>query len=91
MKFLTEGQYITQAIKNLRPNAEFSFTDDDYSTIKWDVLEGDVPTQAEVDAAIEAVKQEEAQAEATKAAARQALLDKLGITEDEARLLLGGN
>ena len=27
----------------------------------------------------------------TKAAARQALLDKLGITEDEAKLLLGGN
>lgn len=31
------------------------------------------------------------QAEATKAAQRQALLAKLGITEDEARLLLGGN
>ena len=31
------------------------------------------------------------QAEAQAAAQRQALLDKLGITEDEARLLLGGN
>lgn len=29
--------------------------------------------------------------EAAKAQARQALLDKLGITEDEAKLLLGGN
>lgn len=29
--------------------------------------------------------------EAAKPAQRQALLDKLGITEDEARLLLGGN
>lgn len=28
---------------------------------------------------------------AAKAQARQALLDKLGITEDEAKLLLGGN
>ena len=35
-----------------------------------------------------AKKQAEA---AAKAAQRQALLDKLGITEDEARLLLGGN
>lgn len=35
----------------------------------------------------EAIKQ----AETTKAAQRQALLDKLGITEEEARLLLGGN
>jgi hypothetical protein len=32
-----------------------------------------------------------AKAEAAKAAQRQALLDKLGITEEEARLLLGGN
>ncbi len=30
-------------------------------------------------------------AEAAKAADRAALLSKLGITEDEARLLLGGN
>lgn len=29
--------------------------------------------------------------EKTKATQRQALLDKLGITEEEARLLLGGN
>ena len=29
--------------------------------------------------------------EASKAAARQALLDKLGITAEEAALLLGGN
>ena len=33
----------------------------------------------------------EAAAKEAKAAQRQALLDKLGITEDEARLLLGGN
>jgi len=33
----------------------------------------------------------EAQAKAEAAAQRQALLDKLGITEQEAKLLLGGN
>jgi len=32
-----------------------------------------------------------AQAKTEATAQRQALLDKLGITEDEARLLLGGN
>ncbi len=95
MKFLTEGQYITQAIKNLRPNAEFSFTNDDYSTIKWDVLEGNAPTQAEVDAAIEAIKQEEVQAEAeaaAKKAAAEAKLAALGLTADDLKALgLGGN
>lgn len=36
------------------------------------------------------VEQRKTEAEA-KAIQRQALLDKLGITEEEARLLLGGN
>ncbi len=44
--------------------------------------------QYQADQAAEQARQAEA---AAKAAQRQALLDKLGITEDEARLLLGGN
>ena len=44
--------------------------------------------QYEIDQEAEAHRKAEAEA---KAAARQALLDKLGITEDEAKLLLGGN
>lgn len=41
---------------------------------------------------LDAKNLEELKAElASKAATRQALLNKLGITEEEARLLLGGN
>ncbi len=80
--------YLVKAIQKLKPTAEFSFTDNDYSTIKWDVLEGNAPTQAEIDKAIEQVKADETQAETTKAAQKKALLDRLGITEDEAKLLL---
>ena len=41
--------YIVKSkLKKLKPTAEFSFTDDDYSTIKWYNLEGDAPTQAEI-------------------------------------------
>jgi hypothetical protein len=83
--------YIARAIRKLKPTAEFSFTDNDYSTIKWDVLEGNAPTQAEIDAAIEQVKADEITEAATKATQRQALLNKLGITAEEAQLLLGGN
>ena len=80
--------YLVSAIKKLKPTAEFSFTDSDYSTINWDVLEGKAPTQAELDKAIEQVKSDEiAEAEA-KATAKSALLVKLGITADEAKLLL---
>lgn len=42
--------------------------------------------QFEAEQAAEAVKQAEAEA---KAAEKQALLDRLGITADEAKLLLG--
>jgi len=80
--------YLTEAIQKLRPNAEFSYQENDYSTIKWDVLEGEAPTLAEVNAAIEQVKADEAQSELDKAAAKSALLDRLGITADEAKLLL---
>ncbi len=80
--------YLMKAIRKLKPNSEFSFLNDDYATIKWDVLDGDAPTQKEIDAAIEQVKADEAQAEATKATAKAALLSKLGITAEEARLLL---
>ena len=41
--------------------------------------------------AAQAEAQARQQAEATKTAAKQALLDKLGITAEEAQLLLGGN
>jgi hypothetical protein len=44
--------------------------------------------QYEADKAAQATAQAEAEA---KAAEKQALLDRLGITADEAKLLLGGN
>lgn len=83
--------YLWQAIKRLKPDAEFSYENRDYSTINWIKLDGDAPTQAEINVAIEQIKADEkAEAEA-KATQRQALLARLGITEEEARILLGGN
>ena len=80
--------YLSRAIKKIRPTAEFVIIDNDYSTIVWHQLDGEAPTQAEINAAIiELQADEEAQAE-TQAAARAALLDRLGITADEAKLLL---
>ena len=79
---------MVKAIRKLRPDSEFSFTDDDYSTIKWDKLEGNAPTHAEIDAAIEQIKSYEIAAKAKAANDKNALLAKLGITADEAKLLL---
>lgn len=80
--------YLVKAIRRLKPNSEFSFVDNDYSTIKWDVLEGDAPTKKQIDDAIKSIKTEEANEAELNAAAKTALLDRLGITEDEAKLLL---
>ena len=44
--------------------------------------------QMEIDATNDAARKAEADAKATQ---RQALLNRLGITEEEARILLGGN
>ena len=80
--------YIAKAILSLCPTAQFSFTDDKYSTIKWDVLEGDAPTQKQIDDEIKRIKAAEITDAQTKATAKAALLSKLGITAEEAALLL---
>lgn len=80
--------YLAAAIRKLKPTAQFSFIDNDYSTIKWDALEGDAPTQAEIDKAIKDVKAQEVKDEKAKAEAKAELLTRLGITAEEAQLLL---
>ena len=79
---------LTKAIRLLKPNSEFSYQNGDYSTIKWDVLEGDAPTQAEIEAAIKKIEADEIAQAAKEANDKAALLAKLGITADEAKLLL---
>ena len=83
-----ESSYLAKAIKKLHPTAEFTFTEADYSSIEWNLLDGDAPTKAQIDSAIEQVKADEITAKAKGEADKAALLAKLGITADEARLLL---
>ena len=80
--------YIYKAVRKLKPTAEFSFNNDDYSTIHFDVLDGKAPTQSEIDTTIQQIKAEEIAATAKAATAKAALLVKLGITADELQTLL---
>jgi hypothetical protein len=85
-----ESTKLAKAIRLLRPNAQFSYTNEDYSTIKWDVLEGEAPTQADIDAAIEQVKANEAteaEARAQAKASAEAKLEALGLTADDLKAL----
>ena len=82
------NDYLTDAILSLRPNSQFTFFGDDYSTIQWRVLEGTAPTKKQIDDEIARLKIAHETAEANKAVAKTALLARLGMTEDEAKLLL---
>lgn len=80
--------YLNQAIKSLRPEAQFAYYGDDYATIIWNNLEGEAPTKEAIDAEIERIKAEEVNQAALKAEQKAGLLARLGITEAEAELLL---
>jgi hypothetical protein len=78
-----------QVLSFLRPNGGYISNGTTFESI--DFIECESFTKTEYEAAFAQVDAWKAQAEAEAQAKRQALLDKLGITEDEARLLLGGN
>ena len=80
--------YLSRAIKKIRPTAEFVIINNDYSTIVWHQLDSKAPTQAEIDNAIEQIKSDETAEAQAKAQAKAALLAQLGITEEQAKLLL---
>jgi len=77
-----------RAIFSLRPGSEFVLENHDYSTIEWIKLDGKAPTAKEVEAEMLRIEAEDAATEANKTVAKAALLERLGITEEEARLLL---
>jgi hypothetical protein len=52
--------YLSKAVARLRPDAEFVIRGCDYATIQWDLLDGDAPTLAEVEAEIAKIISEKA-------------------------------
>ena len=76
---------IVKAIQFIRPDAEFALTGDE---LNWLDKKQTQPTDAEIEAGFIAYKEAiQAEAEA-KATAKAALLAQLGITEEQAKLLL---
>jgi len=76
---------MVKAIKHIRPDAEFSLSGDE---LTWYDKKQTEPTKAQIAAGWVAYqKSEQAEAEA-KAQAKAQLLERLGITADEAKLLL---
>jgi len=78
----------SEVLNYLCPGVEWAMTNDDFDTVIW-INRSEAPiTKSEFEAGFakyESFRQAEIEA---KEAARQALLDKLGITAEEAQLLL---
>jgi 5'-3' exonuclease len=75
-------------LQMLLPSGGWIITGDDFDSIQYDSGVSPVTKKQFVDG-FDQVAAWKQQQEATKAQAKTALLEKLGITEDEAKLLLG--
>jgi hypothetical protein len=78
----------SQILTKKYPNQEWTMDGDDYSGLTW-LSDSSKPTQRTLDALWETVKAERIADIETRAAAKNELLDRLGITADEVALLLG--
>lgn len=67
--------------------SEWTLSDNNYETLIW-MSDSPKPTKDELDVANAAMEQELLQFEAQAKAAKQAILDRLGLTEDELRIVL---
>lgn len=76
-----------EVLQFLIPNDEWTIVGDSYEGITFF---GKTVTKSEFEAGFAQVETWKAEQAAAKAHERSALLTKLGITEEEARLLLGG-
>ena len=68
---------------------EWTLDGDEYTGLTW-LSDSAKPSKATLDGLWALVQQEIADEATAKVAAKQAVLDKLGLTEEEAQLLLGG-
>lgn len=80
-----------QAVVSLRPGVEWSMNGDDVENIIWHTPNVTPLTKAEVEAEVARLEQAAIDKAASDAVKRAALLERLGISEDEAVLLLGGS
>ena len=82
-------QEITDAIFYLVPNAEFSFQGTDLETLEWHTKDVEKPSIETILAAIPVAKKAKEDAAKSTQSEKMALLQRLGVTEDEFKLLLG--
>ncbi len=76
------------AIKSLRPNVEWSMSGDDVENIIWHTEGVEPLTEKEVQDEIIRLEQAQENEQVVKATQKAAILERLGLTEDELRVVL---
>lgn len=79
---------LDRVLNSLYPGAQWSLDGDTYAGLIWH-SDTPKPTEKELEDGRTKVEALIAKAESDKAKAKQSVLDRLGITADEAALLLG--
>ena len=79
---------LVRALSALRPGVEFTYNNEDLSTVRWNVEGTTTPTQGEVDAKILELEVADA-AKATAKESAGAKLAALGLTDAEVRAVVG--
>jgi hypothetical protein len=77
-----------QAISALTNHSEWAWTGDNYSDIKWLKIDVKIPTEAEIEAKIKSIETDLINDANIRSQAKTALLQRLGISADEAGLLV---
>ena len=77
-----------KVLKRRYAGSEWILDGDDYAGLTW-LSDTPKPTKAKLDSLWAEVQQQIANEQTAKVAARQAVLDKLGLTADEAAALFG--
>ena len=77
----------TQILKRKFPNTEWILDGDDYAGLTW-LSDSSKPTKSQLDKLWDEVANEIELEKANRIASKKALLERLGITADEAKLLL---
>jgi hypothetical protein len=80
---------LTNAIRSLYPDAEFSLWNEDYETIIWHKIDAEPPSLEELEAEADRLAELASLDRQNRQEARLAILERLGLTEDEAKLILG--
>jgi hypothetical protein len=75
---------LSKALKVLRPGKEFTYDNDDLSTVRWNDTSVVTPSQEEIDAELARQEQEESD----KKAVAEAKLQALGLTVEDIKALL---